>query len=77
MSGVRRYPIERHAKNGFSPVPRPERAELPDDIELRQCPSGILTASDSCLRLRQGDYVRHLRELTEHGIGGRAGAATL
>ena len=37
----------------FSPVPRPEGAELADDIELCECPSGVLATSHSGLRLRK------------------------
>jgi hypothetical protein len=53
VSGIRRDRIERNAKNGFLPVPRPECAKLPDNVELRQRPSGVLPAPDSRLRLRQ------------------------
>jgi len=37
----------------LSPVPRPEGAELPDDIELCECPSGVLATSNVGLRLRE------------------------
>ena len=47
VSCICRHRIERNAKNGFSPGPGPEHAELPDNIELRQCPAGVLAASDS------------------------------
>ena len=53
MSGICRHRVERDMENGFSPVPRSERAELPDDIELCECPSGVLATPHSGLRLRK------------------------
>jgi hypothetical protein len=37
----------------FSPVPRSEGAELADDIELYECPSGVLATPHSGLCLRE------------------------
>src|SRR5271170_177780 len=51
ISGIRRHCVEGDMEDRFSPVPRPEGAELADDIELCECPSGVLATPHSGLRL--------------------------
>jgi len=53
MGGIWRHCLERDMEDRFSPVPSPEGAELPDDIELPKCPSRIFTTPYPSLRLRQ------------------------
>jgi hypothetical protein len=57
-SGISGERIHRRSKHTLSSIPNAERAELPDDIEFSERPSGVLSALHVGIRLRQvGDEV--------------------